>query len=696
MKQILQDLSSGKTLLENVPIPNVVEKGILIKTRKSLLSSGTEKMLIDFGKSNYVEKAMQQPEKVKEVINKVKTDGLANTFNAVQNKLNQPLPLGYCNVGIVDETKSRAFQKGDRVVSNGYHAEYVSIPQNLAAKIPENVDDDSASFTVLGAVALQGIRLLNLTVGEKVVVFGLGLIGLLSVQILRAQGYRVMGVDYNSERCKLAEKFGAEIVNLSKNDLESKVSKFTNGIGVDAVLITANTRKSEVISQSAKVSRKRGRLVLVGVTGLDLKRDDFYEKELTFQVSCSYGPGRYDKNYEISGNDYPLEFVRWTAQRNFESFLDLIAQEKIDPKSLISCKFSFDQSVRAYQEIYDPNNLGIILEYGEEERKNKATSLSYAKHNIKTKEEPNVAFIGGGNYASSVLIPSFKKAGASLHTIVTSQGISAAHNAKRYGFENASTNFEDALVDDVDALIISTRHNLHAEQIIRGLEAGKHIFVEKPVALNTQDLDRIRKAENNSNSILMVGFNRRFSPLTKYAQKLLVQKDSPKSFIFTMNSGSIPSSHWVHDKSIGGGRIVGEACHYIDLMLHLAGAKISTYDAKHLIDKNLINLNDVSTINMSFEDGSIGSINYYSNGSKSFPKERLEIFCDGSILQIDNFRKIKCFDWPGAKDKSYFSQDKGQINCSKEFINCIRRAKPSPISFEEIYEVGKISVEMQK
>ena len=419
MKQVMQNLSNGETSLVDVPSPKSMKGHINIQTTKSLVSVGTERMLVDFGKAGWIDKARSQPDKVKMVLEKVKTDGLSATYDAVKSKLDQPLPLGYCNVGKVLDGSDTGFEKGARVVSNGHHAEVVRVPKNLVASIPDEVDDETAAFTVLGAIAMQGIRLVNPTVGETVVVTGLGLIGLLTVQILKANGCRVLGVDFDSAKCELARQFGAEVVDLSKEqDPVVMAEAFSRGRGVDAVIITASSKSNDIVHQAATMCRKRGRIVLVGVVGLELSRADFYEKELTFQVSCSYGPGRYDEDYEDKGMDYPLGFVRWTEQRNFEAVLDLMASGSIDIKPLISHRFKIDDAVAAYEKLDDRSSLGILLDY------QGATEESLSKNTVKLSEKSssqaqkgNVAFIGGGNYASRVLIPAFKRAGANLTSL---------------------------------------------------------------------------------------------------------------------------------------------------------------------------------------------------------------------------------------------------------------------------------------
>jgi predicted dehydrogenase/threonine dehydrogenase-like Zn-dependent dehydrogenase len=697
VKQIFQNLSNGETKVINTPSPKAVPGEILISTSKSLVSAGTERMLVDFGKANWVKKVRSQPDKVKAVLEKAQTDGLSSTYEAVKSKLDQPIPLGYCNVGTVVNTDVMDFELGDRVVSNGSHAEVVRVAKNLVAKIPDEVDDDTAAFTVLGAIALQGIRLVNPSIGECVVVTGLGLIGLLSVQILKANGCRVLGIDMDSNRCELAKQFGAEVVDLSSGDDPIVLANaFSSGHGVDAVLITASSTSNDLMHQAAIMSRQRGRIILVGVVGLDLRREDFYEKELTFQVSCSYGPGRYDTQYEDNGQDYPFAFVRWTEQRNFQAILGLMAEGAINIKPLINHRFAIEDAALAYEKLDDPLSLGILLDYG---KSNICLALSETielKIDEKNKaSRGNVAFIGGGNYASRVLIPAFKTAGANLTALVTSRGFSAVHHGKKNGFAVASTNIEQALTEQTDAVVIVTQHNLHASQSIQALSKKKHVFVEKPLALTHSDINNIEIAQKESGTIIMVGYNRRFSPHIKEIKRLLSKKAMPKTFIMTMNAGHIPEEHWTHNPVIGGGRILGEACHYIDLMRFLVGTKITSFNAVKMGENSHSRITeDKAMITLTFEDGSIGVINYLANGGKSFPKERIEVFCDNAVLQLDNFRKLTGYGWRNFNKMNLWSQDKGQAGCCKAFMDAVLQGGSSPIPQEEIFEVARISVDI--
>lgn len=700
MKQILQNIANGETQLVEVPCPQSKSGQLLISTTKSLVSVGTERMLIDFGKSSWIQKARSQPDKVKMVLGKVKTDGLMPTIDAVRSKLDQPLPLGYCNVGIVQDNGGTTFEVGSRVISNGNHAEVVRVPKNLCATIPDNVDDESAAFTVLAAIAMQGVRIANPTIGETVVVTGLGLIGLITVQLLRANGCRVLGIDFDSSKCAMAREFGAETVDLSiGEDPIAKANAFSRGQGVDAVIITASTKSNDPVSNGANMCRQRGRIVLVGVVGLELSRADFYEKEISFQVSCSYGPGRYDTEYEEKGNDYPVGFVRWTEQRNFESVLDLMSSGALNMKPLISHRFEIDDAINAYKCLDDRSSLGILLNYSANTVELLAKKLvSIRDAEIYNAQDAVCGFIGGGNYASRVLIPAFKEAGAKLDTLLTSGGVSAVHHGKKNDFANASTDLAQLLDNKaVNTVVIATQHNLHAEQVIQAINSGKNVFVEKPLALTHNELDAIESAYNNQDGKcrVMVGYNRRFAPHVIKMKSLLANVSEPKAFIMTMNAGAIPSDHWTQDPEIGGGRIIGEACHYIDLMRFLVGSEITGFTATSMGKADGVDITeDKASITLTFKDGSFGTINYLANGGKAFAKERIEVFANDGVLQLDNFRKLIGYDWKGFSKDKLMTQDKGQSNCSKAFIDAIKSGLPSPISFDEIMEVARCSVDI--
>ncbi len=703
MKQILQDLSKGGTSVVDAPAPNVSSGNLLIDTKVSLISAGTERMLVDFGKASLIDKARQQPEKVKMVLEKVKTDGLLTTLDAVKSKLGQPLPLGYCNVGVVSEVGFGVdrYAVGDRVLSNGAHADVVKIPKNLCAKIPNEVSNETASFTVVASIGLQGIRLAEPTLGECVVVTGVGLIGLLTVQLLRAQGCRVLAIDFDQRKLELAAKFGADTCNPGNGeDPVAAGMSFSRGNGVDVVIITASTTSNDPVTEAARMSRKRGRIVLVGVTGLELNRADFYEKELSFQVSCSYGPGRYEAVYEDEGLDYPLPFVRWTEQRNFEAVLDMMASGALDVKTLITHRVIFEEAEKAYEVLTNDNTaLGILLLYPSDcvARHNKVTKLADNQVNPSI---PSIGFIGAGNYASRVLIPAFKSAGAHLHSISTSGGINGVIHGSKSGFNEATTD-TDGLINnpEINTIAIVTQHNSHASFVVKALDAGKHVFVEKPLAITTEELDAVESAYNKAGGkySLMVGFNRRFSPQVQKMKKLISAVKEPKSFIMTMNAGAIPGEHWTQKNDVGGGRIIGEACHFIDLMRFLSGSEIVSIQARRMGDTHSQSISeDKASITLGFADGSHGTVHYFANGAASFPKERVEVFAAGGVLQLDNFRKLKGFGWPKFKKMNLWRQDKGQQACCKAFLDSIESGNNCPISSAEVFEVARASIEVAR
>jgi len=700
MKQILQDLAKGGTTVVAAPSPAVSKGTLLINTTTTLISAGTERMLVDFGKASLLDKARQQPEKVKMVLDKVKTDGLLTTLDAVRSKLSQPLPLGYCNVGVVAQVGSGVseFKAGDRVLSNGPHADVVRVPKNLCAKIPDAVSDEAAAFTVVASIGLQGIRLAAPTLGESVVVTGVGLIGLLTVQLLRAQGCRVLAIDYDARKLALAKQFGAEICNpgLGEDPIAAGMA-FSRGIGVDAVIITASTKSNDPVTQAARMSRKRGRIVLVGVVGLELNRADFYEKELTFQVSCSYGPGRYEPDYEQKGLDYPIGFVRWTEQRNFEAVLDMMASGAINTDALITHRFVFEQAQDAYQVLTDDKSaLGILLQYPSDTQTRHQATITLQQSSFNP-TQPVVGFVGAGNYASRVLLPAFKKAGAQLHTISTSGGINSVIHGQKAGFAQASTDTDALLADpQINTVVVVTQHNTHARFVAKAIEHGKHVFVEKPLAIHAEELAQVEAAYQNATSkpLLMVGFNRRFAPQVQKMKSLLSGVKAPKSFMMTMNAGAIPANHWTQDNDVGGGRIIGEACHFIDLMRYLADSEIVSVQARRMGDNSFETITeDKAVIVLGFADGSFGTIHYLANGSNSFPKERIEVFAAGKVLQLDNFRKLTGFGWSGFKSMNLWRQDKGQEACCTAFLQAVASGKPSPIPVAEVFEVARVSIE---
>lgn len=689
MKQIIQDLKSGTTSLEDVPVPMVKKGHVLIKTHRTLVSLGTEKMLVEFGKANFIDKARQQPEKVKQVLEKIKSDGLKPTAEAVLRKLGEPLPLGYSNAGeviAIGEGVS-GLQIGDRVVSNGPHAEMVCIAKNLVAKIPEGVSYDEAAFTVVGAIALQGIRLLKPTFGETIVVTGLGLIGLVASQLLMANGCNVIGLDFDIKKIELAKSWGVHAIQVSpENDIVSSINNLTDNIGADGVLITASAKSNDIISQAAQMSRKNGRIILVGVIGLDIKRSDFYEKELSFQVSCSYGPGRYDDEYESKGNDYPIAYVRWTEKRNFEAILQAIATKKLNVLSLITDTNELQNYNSIYGNIGNSDSIASILKYTADVD---ITGSNITLSNKSYKSQKGVmAIIGAGNYTKATVMPMMKKLNANIKYIMSANGLTGTTTAKKYNIPNSTTNYQDVLTDEeVNAVIITTRHNSHASLVKQALRANKHVFVEKPLALKLDELQQIQKEYEASESSLTVGFNRRFSPFIQDIKKQLGTANDPMNVVVTMNAGFIPQNSWVQDMATGGGRIVGEACHLVDLITFITGSKVQRV-VMNALGPNPQENTDNATLVLQYENGSQGIINYFSNGSKAYSKERIEIFSQNRTAIIDNFRKSKYYGFNSSGMKK--SQDKGQYNQFKLFIDHITTGGGAIIPFDEIINTSKV------
>lgn len=665
MKQIIQSFKTGDTVLEEVPVPVVKSGSVLIRTSRTLVSLGTEKMLVDFGKANYLQKAKQQPDKVKMVLEKIKSDGFLPTYESIKNKLDTPLPLGYCNAGVIAEVGKGVtkFTVGDRVVSNGNHAEYVCVPENLVAKIPDNVNDDEAAFTVVASIGLQGIRLCNPTFGETIVVYGLGLIGLITSRLLLANGCRVIGIDFDENKLNIASQSGVIAINAKNSDVIETVLNKTNAIGADGVIITASARTNEIISNSAKMSRKKGRIVLVGVIGLDISRADFYEKELTFQVSCSYGAGRYDDNYEQKGHDYPLPYVRWTEQRNFEAILGALSNKTLLVSDLITENVDIKNFKEIYENIGKSKSIASIINYSNQEISAEGLRRTVEIFSpIKGDVSKKIGIIGAGNFTKAVVLPSLKKSGAIIGSISSANGLNGTVLAKKFNIQNSTSDYNTILKsDDIGLVVITTRHNLHAKIVEECLKHGKHVFVEKPLALNRDELKRIIELHSAHPELgLNVGFNRRFSPHIQLIKRH-VDTNVPINITATMNAGMIPKDFWVHDPEIGGGRIVGEACHLIDLLVFITGSRIKSV-IMNALGPNPDNMTDNASIVIEFENGSNGVVNYFSNGSKAYSKERLEVFWQNKTIIMDNFRLTKGYGIKGFRnlktkmDKGHNSQ----------------------------------------
>ncbi len=699
MKQIFQSLKSGEISIVDVPMPSCPPGHVLISSRCSLISAGTERMLVEFGQANWIAKARSQPDKIKQVLEKMRTDGLLPTLEAVFARLDQPLPLGYCNAGVVIGVGDGVFdyKVGDRVVSNGPHAGIVCVPKNLCARIPENIRDDAAAFTVLATVSLQGIRLIQPTLGERVVVVGLGLLGLMAVQMLLANGCQVLGIDYDANKLALAKQYGAEVADLSAGaDAVNAGLSFSDGLGVDAVLITASTKSNDPVHQAAQMCRKRGRIVLVGVVGLELSRADFYEKELSFQVSCSYGPGRYDEAYEQKGQDYPFGFVRWTEQRNLEAVLALLNAGKFDVASLISHHLPQERASEAYQMLLEDHSLlGVILTYEDQPAESPRTVTYPVVLSSPNKNGVVAGVIGAGNFTSLVLLPALARTPARLKSIASRGGSSAALAARKFGFKNATSDYEIILSDpEINTVFITTRHNTHAALVIKALQAGKSVFVEKPLALNRSELESLHGAVSQlKDQQVLVGFNRRFSPFSQRLKKLLSVRSQPLSMIYTVNAGAIPAAHWTQNNEIGGGRIIGEGCHFIDLLRYLTGLPITSMEARMMGEAPGITIRqDKMMILLEFADGSTGAIHYLANGSKSFPKERLEVFSEGRVIVLDNFKALKAYGWAGFRGMRAARQDKGHVQEISAFVDRVHQGGEWLIPWDELEEVTLASL----
>ncbi len=689
MKQLIQDLKNGQTLLEEVPAPQITAGAVLIKTTRSLVSLGTERMLVEFGKAGLIQKARQQPDRVVQVLDKMKTDGIFPTLEAVFNKLNQPLPLGYCNVGIVEAIGKgiKGLRVGDRVASNGNHAEYVCVPENLTIKIPDNVSDEEATFTVIGSIGLEGIRLCNPTLGETIVVIGLGLIGLVTAELLKANGCRVIGYDPDQQKVEMSLAKGILAFNPSQgNDPVKFVRQATNETGADGVIITASSKNDEIIHQAAEMSRIRGRIILVGVIGLNMLRDDFYKKELSFQVSCSYGPGRYDENYEQKGQDYPIGYVRWTEKRNFETILNAISAGQLDVKSLITERVPLENYEQIYGDMRKQGSIASVLLYPTDTKRSNTVSI-----NSQTFEGKKGVFgiIGAGNFTSSTIIPGMKAAGANMKYIASAGGLTAKILAKKGNISQATSDYHEVLKDpDVDTVLITTRHNMHAKMVIESLQAGKNVFVEKPLCLSEEELqDIINTHLSHLTSHILVGFNRRFAPLAQKMKQLL--GEGPKNIVATMNAGFIPSNSWVHDPEVGGGRIIGEACHYIDLCTFLAGSKIKEV-CMNIMGTHSQENTDNASILLKYDNGTNAVINYFANGSKAYSKEHIEAYNQEKTLVLDNWRILRGYGTKGFS-RMKTKLDKGHKNQFRLLVESIQKGGQPIVPFDEIVNTTRAS-----
>ena len=695
MKQLLQNLRDGKTAIVEVPIPAVRSGTALVKIAASLVSAGTERMVVEFAEKSLLGKAKARPDLVRQVLNKAKREGVLSTLEATFNRLDQPMPLGYSSAGTIVAVGEEmvGFQPGDRVACAGggaaVHAEYNIIPKNLLSLIPEGVDFESAAFATIGAISLHGFRLANPQVGNSVVVIGLGLLGLLAAGIARSAGCPVLGLDLDPERITLARKLG--ITACSRVEAETAASAFTKNRGFDIALICADTASNDPVELAGKVTRDKGQVVAIGAVGLQLPRKIYYEKELNFQVSRSYGPGRYDPNYEEKGNDYPYSFVRWTENRNMAAFLDLLAQKQVDVHPLISHRFPIQDAPQAYEMItgkHKETYLGVLLTYPLDSSDTAPVVKIAIPTPVESDKPLSLGVLGAGNYARAIFLPVISKTQQiHRHSIASASGLSAAHSARKYGFQFALS-AEDVVLSDpeINVVAILTRHHQHARQVCAALQNGKHVYCEKPLAVNKSQLDEVFQELNRPGApLLTVGFNRRFAPLSISLSQFIRQSAEPLNISYRVNAGFLPETHWLHNLQEGGGRIIGEACHFIDYMIFLAGELPTKIVAQSLPDAGKYHQDNV-TVLLSFPNGSLGTLHYLANGDKSFPKERIEVFSGGKIAVLNDFRTLELLEQGRKKQiRSWFRQDKGHAAAWNVFLKAIQERLPPPIPYSHLW-----------
>jgi predicted dehydrogenase/threonine dehydrogenase-like Zn-dependent dehydrogenase len=701
MKQVLQNMRDGKTTVAEIPVPSVKRNSALVKTKVSLVSAGTERMLVEFAEKNLVGKAASRPDLVKQVISKARREGLMPTIEAAFSKLDQPMPLGYSSAGVIVETGRdlTGFQPGDRVACAGggfaVHAEYGVVPQNLLVHLPDNVSFESAAFATLGAIALQGFRLAQPQLGESICVIGLGLLGLLTVQIARAAGCEVLGIDVMPERVMLAKKLG---INAAQREgCETPALFVTHAKGFDHVLICADTHSNDPVELAGTLARDRGTVVAVGAVGMEIPRKIYYEKELDFKVSRSYGPGRYDSAYEENGKDYPYGYVRWTEGRNIEAFVELLAKNQVDVEPLITHRFAIENAPRAYELITGKQKepfLGVLLTYPDSTADKKMSILFPKKVSNQPLSKLRVGVLGAGNYAQAVFLPAVKKAGGvDLAGIGSASGLSATHAAKKFGFEIATSDENEILTNpQINMVILLTRHNHHARQTLAALRNSKAVYCEKPLALNLTELEEIEKElKANPNAMLTVGFNRRFAPLAIQLKEFYSQVDEPMAIHYRVNAGFLPANHWLHDPAQGGGRIIGEGCHFIDFLTFLTGQNPVSVYTQALPDGGQYR-QDNCLITLQYSNGSIGSISYLANGNKNFAKERIEVFSAGRIGILDDFRSLELvMESKRIIHRSRFKQDKGHEASWVSFMRATLNGSTPPIPYDQLIQGAKAS-----
>ena len=685
-------MKTGVLSVADVPLPSVQRGHLLVRTAASLISAGTEKSKVDLGKKSLLGKAKDRPDLVKKVIEKARSEGLMSTFTAVRAKLETAIPMGYSAAGTVVAIGEgvSGFSVGDRVACAGAgfasHAETISVPKNLCVKMPDKVSFDEAAFGTLGAIALQGVRLAQPTLGEAIVVIGLGLLGQITVQLLKANGCRVFGVDTDESKFGLACDLGAEQC-ATPCDAHALSDQWSRGRGADAVLITAATKSNDPIELAGEISRLKGRVVVVGLVGMDVPRESYYERELTLQLSMSYGPGRYDAEYEERGHDYPFAYVRWTEGRNIEAFLDMVASGSIDLMRLITHRFPIEQGEAAYKLISGDATepyLGIVLQYDAE--KEFSTEIQLKSAGANTAKAVRIGMIGAGSYARKFLLPNFKSNNAEFCSIATASGLSARDIGGQYGFALCVSNADQVISDQsTNLIVIATRHDTHAELTRKALEQKKNVFVEKPLAMNDAELDAVIAAANESNGRLTVGYNRRFSPSAKQAMEFFKNRQSPLSILYRVNAGRIPRDSWIQDPIQGGGRIIGEVCHFIDLMHFLTGSVTTRIYAEAIASKNHeVVAEDSVFITLRFADGSNGTIAYLAEGDKTLAKERIEIFGEGKSFVIDDFRRTTAYKGGKETTKKSMGQDKGQAEEVRKLFSMVLGGGDAPIALDDL------------
>ncbi|WP_210397617.1 bi-domain-containing oxidoreductase [Motiliproteus sediminis] len=686
MKQVTQTLRTGQIDVNDVPVPSLSDKFVLVRNRQSVISAGTEKTKIDMGKKSLLQKAKARPDLVKQVFNKVRNEGLKKTLQTVNSRLDSPSPLGYSCAGAVVAVGGmvEGIMAGDRVACGGAdyanHAEFVAVPKNLVVKIPEGVSDEEASFATVGSIALQGVRLAQPQLGETFLVLGLGLLGQIAVQLLRANGCNVIATDLDPTLVQRAEKYGA-MGACGADELPGLCNSLTAGHGVDGVLVCAGTNSNQPIELCGEVTREKGRVVVVGAVRMDIPREQYFKKEINVVISRSYGPGRYDPFYEENGNDYPLGYVRFTEQRNMATFLSLVEQGKVDVASLISHRFDVDQAAEAYKLIEGAKSepyLGILLSYSRAVNESEVAQPITVSSAPIEKDKLGFSFYGAGNYATASLLPSLREmADVQFRGLVTASGRTAQGVAKQFNFGFCAETFDALLGDNTDVVMITTRHDAHAAAVIKALSQGKHAYVEKPLALTIDELREIDAAYHQSGAQLMVGFNRRFAPATQMVRQHFSVVKSPLVVNIRVNAGSIPKNHWIQDALVGGGRIIGEGCHFVDLASAIVGANVrSVYAVGTSKAEKSALLNDNVCISLSFGDGSIANIIYTADGCPKMPKEYIEVFGGGRSAQIADFREVSLFSDGVAQTKKLGAQDKGQKAMLAAWVDALKIGRP--------------------